>query len=94
MLRDWNTKLKKRYYCIFYFKLAEEPSIAREKKKFEKKYEKKYFKKNLTKQNKKIGKKISNFFACNTPRPPLSVHKKIEPNRSNRLYECLVLLYR
>ena len=36
-----------------------------------------------------------------TPRPPMSVHKKIQPNRSSRLagyrehiYERLVLLYR
>ena len=41
------------------------------------------------------------FLAYVTPRPPLSVHKKIQPNRSSRLagyrehiYECLVLFYR
>ena len=35
------------------------------------------------------------------PRPPLSVHKKFQPNRSSRLagyrehiYDCLVILYR
>ena len=54
------------------------------------------------KKNFKIKKKISNvFLAYVTPRPPMSVHKKIQPNRSSRLagyrehiYECLVLLYR
>ena len=41
------------------------------------------------------------FLAYNTPRPPLSVQKKFQPNRSSRLagyrehiYECFVLLYR
>jgi len=41
------------------------------------------------------------FLAYNTPRPPMSVHKKIKSNRSSRLagykqhaFECLVLLYR
>ena len=39
--------------------------------------------------------------AYNTPWPPMSVHKKFQPNRSSRLagyrehiYDCLVLLYR
>ena len=49
-----------------------------------------------------LKKKIFNFFlAYIPPRPPMSVHKKIQPNRSSRLagyrehiYECLVLLYR
>ena len=43
-------------------------------------------------------KKFRIFFAYNTPRPPLSVQKKFQPNRSSRLagyrehiYECLVL---
>ena len=52
-------------------------------------------------------KKLENFFirfflAWNTPRPPLSVQKKVQSNRSSRLagymgtyiYDCLVLLYR
>ena len=51
---------------------------------------------------KNLEKKILDFFwAYVTPRPPLSVHKKFQPNRSSRLasyrehiYECLVLLYR
>ena len=41
------------------------------------------------------------FLAYITTRPPLSVHKKFQPNRSSRfvgyreqIYECLVLLYR
>jgi len=28
---------------------------------------------------------LSFFLACNTPRPPMSVHKKFQPNRSSRL---------
>ena len=46
-------------------------------------------------------KKFGFFLAYVTPRPPLSVHKKFQLNRSSRLagyrehiYECLVLLYR
>ena len=46
-------------------------------------------------------KKFRIFLAYDTPRPPLSVHKKFQPNRSSRLagyrehkYDCLVLLYR
>ena len=47
--------------------------------------------------------KKSNFLAFNPSWPPMSVHKKFQPNRSSRLagytqhiyiYECLVLLYR
>ena len=46
-------------------------------------------------------KKNSNcFLAYDTPRPPMSVNKKIQPSRSSRLagyrqhiYECIVLLY-
>ena len=41
------------------------------------------------------------FLAYISTRPPLSVHKKFQPNRSSRLagyrehiYECLVLIYR
>ena len=45
------------------------------------------------------------FLYCNTPRPPVIVHKKLQPNRSSRLagytqhiyiyiYERLALLYR
>ena len=52
-------------------------------------------KKSFTKKN------LEFFLAYVTPRSPLSVHKKIQPNRSSRLagyrkhiYECLVLLYR
>ena len=52
-------------------------------------------KKNFEKKN------LDFFLAYVTPRPPLSVHKKFQPNRSSRLagyrehiYECLVLLYR
>ena len=44
---------------------------------------------------------MSNFLAYNTPRPPMCVHKKCQPNRSSRLagytqhiYECRVLFYR
>ena len=37
------------------------------------------------KLKKNIFKKISFFIAFNTPRPPLSVQKKFQPNRSSRL---------
>ena len=48
--------------------LAEVPGVAREKKNFEKK---------------NFEKKMLDFFlAYVTPRPPLSVHKKFQPNRS------------
>ena len=65
--------------------LAEGPGVSREKKCFFKKIE-----------------KINRFFiAFNTPRPPMSVHKKIQSNWSCRLavytqyiYEYLVLLFK
>jgi len=68
------------------YSLAKRPGVAREKKGWIK-----FF-----------WEKINRFFlAYNTPRPPLSVHKTFQPNRSSRLagytqhiYECLVLLYR
>jgi len=40
--------------------------------------EKKCLKKNIL-------KKIQIFLAYNTPRPPMSVHTKFQPNRSSRL---------
>ena len=50
---------------------------------------------------KNLKKKFRIFLAYVTPRPPLSVHNKFQPNRSSRLagyrehiYEFLVLLYR
>ena len=77
---------------LLIYLLAEGPGVARRKIIFEKKMLKK---KNFEKKN-------SNYFiAYVTPRPPLSVHKKFQPNRSSRLAgyrehinECLVLLYR
>ena len=77
----------------FYEILAEGPGVARGKIKFEKKMVGK----------KILKKKLKFFLAYNTPRPSMSVHKKIQPNRSSCLagyrehvyiYECLVLLYR
>ena len=51
-------------------------------------------KKNVEKKN------FEFFFSLYNPRPPLSLHKKFQPNRSSRLvgyrehiYDCLVLLY-
>ena len=72
---------------IFISVLTEGPGVARGKIIFEKKI---------------LTKKFSNFFlAFNTLRPPMSIHKKFQPNQSSRLtgyrehiYECLVLLYR
>jgi len=47
----------------------------------------------LKKMEKEILKKMSNFFvAFSTPRPPMSVHKTFQPNRSSytqHLYVCL-----
>ena len=61
--------------------------------------EKKILKKNEEKNN--LKKNFEFFLTYVTPRPPMSVHKKFQPNRSSRLagyrehlYECLVLLYR
>ena len=65
---------KKRGMCRvglwnFMYSLAERPGVAREKKGWIK-----FF-----------WEKINRFFlAYNTPRPPLSVHKKFQPNRSCR----------
>ena len=57
------------------------------------------WKKKLKERIKK--KNFLDFFSLYHPRPPLSVQKKIQPNRSSRLagyrlhiYKCLVLLYR
>ena len=61
---------------VFYSKLAEAPGVARGKKNFE---EKKFRKKNFEKKN------FGFFLAYVPPRPPLSVHKKFQPNRSSRL---------
>ena len=80
-----------------YNRLDEGPGVARGKINFK---EKKFEKKNFEKKN--LKKIFSNFFlAYVTPRPPLSVHEKFQPNRSSRLagfrehiYERLVLLYR
>ena len=53
--------------------------------------------------NKKMENKFRIFFAYNTQRPPMGVHKKFQPNRSSssrladytqHIYECPVLLYR
>ena len=74
-----------------------------EKKFFEeKKISKKYISKKIIFEKKNVENFFFGFFlAYVTPRPPLSVHKKFQPNRSSRLagyrehiYECLVLLYR
>ena len=72
-----------------YNQLAEGPGVARGKKVFKKNFRKK----------KNLEKKVVFFLAYITHRPPMSVHNKIQPNRSSRLagyrehiYECLVLL--
>ena len=83
----------------FYVLLAEGPGVARGKINFE---EKKILKKINFPKKINLKKNIFDFFlAYVTPRPPLSVHNKFQPNRSSRLagyrehiYECLVLLYR
>ena len=54
---------------LFIIKLAEGDGIAREKNFLKKKFE----------------KKLGIFLAYITPRPPMSVHKKFQPNRSSRL---------
>ena len=53
------------------------------------------WKKNFEKKN------FGFFLACFSLRPPMSVHKKCQPNRSSHsagykehIYDCLVLLYR
>jgi len=66
------------FLFLNYVKLAEGPGVARGKKKIFKKI-----------YCKKIGKKLeknSNFFSLyNSPRPPMSVHNKFQPNRSSRV---------
>ena len=72
----------------FIYILTVGPSVARGKKNFKKR---------------KLEKKFSNLFlAYNTPRPPMSVHKKFSPIgpavwpaiAGTYLYVCLVSLYR
>ena len=76
------------YECLVLYRLlAEGPGVARGK---------------INLEEKKIWNFFFGFFlAYVTPRPPLSVHKKFQPNQSSRLadyrehiHKCLVLLYK
>ena len=81
-----------KYKYVHYKVVAEGPGVARVKK----------FLKNKIFEKKKFEIFFLDFLiSLYHPRPPLSVHKKFQPNRSSRLAgyrehinECLVLLYR
>jgi len=64
---------------LFYYtdRLAEGPGVAREKK----------FEKNMVK------KIILDFLAYNIPRPPMSVHKKCQPNWGPAVWPAIDNIY-